>query len=146
MNFQDLNGRALSWGVGLYIALYVMHLFVLPLLIGKEAASSESQGLLFALNQILGLATCLVPGYLAGRMAGRQGYLHGGIVGGVSTVITALMAMLWAVMTNAHFYGLDTLPFWIMVNVFLGAVAGIYATNLEEPDNRNPARVRARDI
>lgn len=141
MNYEDLNGKALVRGVGLYLALYVVHLGLLPLLAGQEASSSDIRMVLYALNQFIGLVTCLAPGYLAGRVAGRQGFMHGGIVGGVSTVITALMAMLWAVMTGARFYGVDTLPFWVMVNVFLGAVAGIYATNLEESNDKPSEQV-----
>lgn len=141
MNYQDLNGKALIRGVVLYLTLYMLHLGLLPLLAGEKASSSDIRMVLYALNQFIGLVTCLAPGYLAGRVAGRQGFMHGGIVGGVSTVMTALLAMVWAVITGARFYGIDTLPFWVMVNVFLGAVAGIYATNLDESADKPSGEV-----
>jgi hypothetical protein len=133
---MTLDGKALLWGIAIYLALYILHIAVLPLLVGEAAAASENQGLLYLINQIMGLATCLVSGYVAARKAGHHGFVHGGIVGGVSTIITALMAMLWAIVTGARFYGLQTIPFWLVINGFLGAFAGVLATNMQEEEGR----------
>jgi len=127
-----IEGRALSWGISIYLLLYLLHILVLPLLVGERVAGSDNQGLLYAINQVLGLATCLVPGFIAARKAGHHGFMHGGIVGSVSTILTALLAMLWAIVAGSRFYGLETMPFWIVINGFLGAFAGLIATNMEE--------------
>ena len=131
---MEINGKALLWGIGIFVAIYVLHIALLPLLIGKEAAASENQGLLYAINQGLGLATCLVSGFVAAKKADHHGFVHGGIVGFVSTILTALMAMLWSIVTGAKFAGLATLPFWLVVNGFLCAFAGLLATNMIEDE------------
>lgn len=130
-----INGKALLWGIGIFIALYFFHISLLPTLVGKEAAEGDSQEILYFVSQALGLATCLVPGFVAGRMAGHHGFVHGGIVGAVSTVVTALLAMAWAIATGSRFFGLATLPFWLVINGFLGAFAGLIATNMAEDDS-----------
>lgn len=131
---MEINGKALLWGIGIFVAIYVLHIVLLPSLIGKEAAESENQGLLYAINQALGLATCLVSGFVAAKKADHHGFVHGGIVGFVSTILTALMAMLWSIVTGAKFAGLATLPFWLVVNGFLCAFAGLLATNMVEDE------------
>ncbi len=130
-----IEGKALIWGIAIFLGLYVVHVILLPALIGERAATGDYQGLLYGLNQLLGLATCLVSGFVAARKAGHHGFAHGGIVGAVSTVLTALMAMLWAIVTGAKFFGLETLPFWLMINGFLCAFAGLVATNMVEDEN-----------
>ena len=132
---MELNGKALGWGISIFLGLYVLHVAILPLLVGEQAATSDNQGLLYGVNQLLGLATCLVPGFVAAKKAGHHGFVHGGIVGSVSTVLTALLAMLWAVATGAKFFGLATLPFWLVINGFLCAFAGLLATNMVEDDS-----------
>lgn len=131
---MEINGKALLRGIGIFVAIYVLHIALLPSLIGKEAAESENQGLLYAINQGLGLATCLVSGFVAAKKADHHGFVHGGIVGFVSTILTALMAMLWSIVTGAKFAGLATLPFWLVVNGFLCAFAGLLATNMIEDE------------
>lgn len=131
---MEINGKALLRGIGIFVAIYVLHIALLPSLIGKEAAESENQGLLYAINQGLGLATCLVSGFVAAKKADHHGFVHGGIVGFVSTILTALMAMLWSIVTGAKFAGLATLPFWLVVNGFLCAFAGLLATNMVEDE------------
>jgi pheromone shutdown protein TraB len=125
----DIHGRALIRGIGLYLILYVLHLGVLPKLVGTQAVLGDSPGLLYGINQILGLATCLAPGFIAGKIAQKRGFLHGGLVGGISTILTALMAMVWSIVTGAQFLGLGTIPFWILVNGFLSALGGFLATS-----------------
>jgi len=51
---------------------------------------------------------------------------------GAAPILTALIAMLWAVITGARFSGLASIPFWVLTNAFLAAFAGIMATNLKE--------------
>lgn len=129
-----VNGRALLWGTAVFIGLYAVHLLLLPVLVGTEAGGKESDATLYGVHQFLGLATCLVSGFVAARIAGQRGFLHGGVVGIIGTFATAFAAMLWSIVTGAKFFGLATLPFWLMVNGFLGAFAGIVATNLKEGD------------
>jgi len=128
------NGRALLWGIGIFLGIYILHVILLPLLVGQEAAASEHQGILYGINQLLGLSTCLVSGFVAAKVAGHHGFVHGGIVGAVSTVLTALLAMFWAILTGAKFMGLATMPFWLVINGFLCAFAGLLATNMVEDE------------
>jgi len=131
---MTLEGKALIWGISIFLGIYFFHVALLPMLIGEQAAASENQGILYGVNQILGLATCLVSGFVAARKAGHHGFVHGGLVGGISTILTALSAMLWAILTGARFYGLETMPFWIVINAFLCAFAGLMATNMVEDE------------
>ena len=130
MMIDVIDGKALLRGILIFLALYLFHVALLPQLVGEKAATSDSQGLLYFVNQALGLATCLIPGYVAARMAGHHGFAHGGLVGAVSTILTALLAMLWAIVT-----GLAMLPFWLLINAFLCAFAGLVATSVAEDDS-----------
>ena len=132
---MQLNGRALLWGIGVFLGIYVLHVILLPLLVGQDAAASENRGLLYAINQLLGISTCLVSGFVAAKVAGHHGFVHGGTVGVLSTILTALLAMLWSILTGAKFFGLVTLPFWLVINGFLCAFAGLLATNMVEDDS-----------
>lgn len=129
---MELNGKALAWGIGLFMILYVVHIVLLPQLLGESAVTGDNAGILYTINQALGLGTCLIPGFIAAKKAGHHGFIHGGVVGGVSTVLTALLAMIWAIVTGGKFFGLETLPFWLVINAFLGAFAGLIATNMVE--------------
>lgn len=131
----NINGKALLWGIAIFLGLYIVHVVLLPILVGQNAADSDYKEVLYFVNQALGLATCLVSGFVAARVAGHHGFMHGGIVGGVSTILTALLAMLWAIVTGAKFFGLETLPFWLVINGFLCAFAGLMATNMVEDDS-----------
>jgi cyanate permease len=137
MFLSNLDPKALRLGLATFLGLYVLHLLVLPLLVGTEGDSKESSGTLYAIHQFLGLATCLVAGFVAGRIAGTKGFLHGGVIGAVGTLLTALGAMLWSVVTGAKFLGLGTIPFWIMVNGFLTAFGGFIATNTADSSDDN---------
>ena len=133
----SLNGRAILWGIGLFVLLYFVHVAVLPWLVGERAQGSDEQMVLYFISQALGILTCLAPGYVAAKMAGHHGFVHGGLVGGISTVVTALIAMVFAIATGNKFFGLATMPFWIVINGFLGAFAGIMATNLADEDGED---------
>ncbi len=137
MNIIPINGKALVWGIATFCTLYTLHVVVLPWLIGSQAAGSENRELLYGISQFMGLATCLGAGYVAAHKSGHHGFVHGGIVGAVSTVITALAAMVWAIITEAKFFGLETLPFWMVINGFLGAFAGLLRTNMVEDDSQH---------
>lgn len=130
----NLYGPAILKGIGLFLTLYFIHVVLLPQLVGESAATGDYQGLLYGINQLLGLATCMIPGFMAARMAGHHGFLHGMLVGGISTVLTALMAMLWSIITGAKFFGLEMFPFWLVMNGFLSAFAGLLATNMTESE------------
>lgn len=131
---MNINRKALLWGTGVFVVLYFIHLLLLPLLITAGQGGKEGSSALYAIHQFLGVATCLVSGFAAGRIAGEKGFLYGLGVGGLGTAVTALAAVLWSLMTGADFPFLATLPFWIVVNGFLGAFAGLVATHLGEED------------
>jgi fructose-specific phosphotransferase system IIC component len=131
---MNIDRKALLWGTGVFIALYVLHLLLLPLLVGTEQGGKASDSTLYGIHQFLGLATCLVSGFVAARVAGRNGFLHGFVVGSLGTVVTALAAVLWSLVAGAKFPVLGTLPFWLVVNGFLGAFAGLVASNLKEDE------------
>lgn len=133
----EINGRALLVGIGLFLSLYIIHIVLLPQLVGEQAAMGGNGGLLYGMNQALGLATCLVPGFVAAKIAGHHGFIHGGLVGAISTMLTVLLAMVWAIATGGKFFGLETFPFWLVVNIFLSAFAGLIATNMVESDEGN---------
>jgi hypothetical protein len=135
MTVKNLNGRALGVGVALYLGLYVAHLLLLPVLMSPGADGKPDTGL-YGLGQLLGLATCLLSGFFAGRIAGTQGFVHGLIVGAVGTVITALAALGWGAATGAGLPSVVTLPFWMTVNGFLSAVGGFAAVNVEQDENK----------
>ena len=130
-----IDGKALRGGIAIFLGFYIFHIILLPQLVGKDAATGDYRELLFYTNQALGLATCLVSGFVAARMAGHHGFMHGGIVGMVSTILTALLAMVWAIATGGKFFGLETLPFWLVINAFLCAFGGLVATNMVEDDS-----------
>ena len=129
-----INRKALLWGTGIFIVLYAIHLLLLPLLVGTEQGGKASDSTLYGIHQFLGLATCLVSGFVAARLAKQNGFLHGFIVGCLGTLVTALAAVLWSLATGAKFPILGTFPFWLLVNGFLSAFAGLMASNLKEEE------------
>lgn len=139
VSMLNLDGKALTFGLFLFLFLYILHVLLLPLMVGEQAAQSEYQGLLYGINQLLGISTCMFPGFVAGKKSGQQGFLHGGIVGGVGTILTALGAMLWSLITGAKFMGLGMLPFWLLINVFLSGFGGFIA-NSETQGDENASR------
>lgn len=124
---KKINLRAVVQGTLVFIALYCIHLLILPWL-SDAFTSGDRESLVFAIHQFLGLATCMVSGYVAAVIAGEKGFFYGLGVGALGTVISALAAVLWAVVMDAPFPTLVRLPFWVMVNGFLSAFAGLLAT------------------
>jgi hypothetical protein len=129
-----IHRKALLLGTGVFIVLYVIHLLLLPLLVGTEQGGKASDATLYGIHQFLGLMTCLVPGFVAARLAQQSGFLHGFVVGALGTLVTALAAVLWSLVAGAKFPILDTFPFWLLVNGFLSAFAGLVASNLNEEE------------
>jgi hypothetical protein len=129
-----INRKALFWGTGVFIVLYIIHLLLLPLLVGTEQGGKASDSTLYGIHQFLGLMTCLVPGFVAARLAKQSGFLHGFLVGGLGTFVTAAAAVLWSLLTGAKFPSLGTFPFWLLVNGFLSAFAGLVASNLKDEE------------
>jgi hypothetical protein len=130
-----IHSKALLWGTATFIALYALHLLLLPLLLGTEAGGKETDATLYGIHQFLGLATCLASGFVAAKKAGRLGFVHGLIVGIAGTVLSLVAAILWALATGAVLPAAQTLPFWMFVNGFLGGFAGLVATNMKEDDS-----------
>lgn len=129
-----VNQKAILWGVGVFSTLYVLHLLLLPLLVGTEDGGKSSDPVLYGIHQLLGLSTCLVGGFVAARIAGGLGFLHGLIVGMGGTLLSIVAATLWALVAGGSVPNAATLPFWMMVNGFLGAFGGLVAANLTEDD------------
>jgi putative membrane protein (TIGR04086 family) len=123
---MNLNPKALIVGTAVFAALYFIHLMILPLLM--KSLNSGGGELIFGVHQGLGLATCLLSGYIAARIAGRRGFMHGFNVAAIGTVLSALAAVLWSKLMDAPFPGLAMLPFWIFVNGSLAGFAGLFAT------------------
>lgn len=121
------NVRAVVQGTLVFIALYCVHLLILPW-VSEAFSKGDGESLVFAVHQFLGLATCLVSGYVAASIAGENGFFHGLGVGALGTVISALAAVVWSLTLGSPFPTLSRLPFWIMVNGFLAAFAGLLAT------------------
>ncbi|CAL1240158.1 hypothetical protein [Candidatus Methylocalor cossyra] len=120
-----VHRKALFWGTGTFVSLYFIHLLLLPVLVGTGRPSNS---FLYGVHQALGLATCLLAGFVAGRLAGEKGFWYGLAVAALGTALSALAAVLWSWATGARFPFLATLPFWMVVNGFLGAFAGLVAT------------------
>lgn len=125
---MNLNREALVKGTLVFLGLYTLHLISVPLLTRAFEGGWKSSAL-FGLSQIIGVATCLVAGYVAARIAGEKGFMYGFNVGALGTLITALGAIVFSFLFKVKFPLLDRLPFWLMVNGFLAAFGGIMTTN-----------------
>jgi hypothetical protein len=129
-----INRRAVVQGTLVFLALYCIHLLVLPM-VAESFAKGDNASVMFGVHQLLGLATCLVSGYVAGSIAGEKGFFYGLGVGAMGTLISALAAVIWSLTMGARFPELQRLPFWIMINGFLSAFAGLLATYTEDEGN-----------
>jgi hypothetical protein len=126
-----INRRAILQGMLVFIALYCIHLLVLPT-VAESFAKGDNASVMFGVHQFLGLATCLASGYVAGSIAGESGFFYGLGVGALGTLLSALAAVIWSMTMGSTFPELQRLPFWIMVNGFLSAFAGLLATYAED--------------
>jgi hypothetical protein len=140
---MKVNWRAVVQGTLVFIALYCVHLLVLPWL-ASSFAKGDYESIVFGLHQFLGLATCLASGYVAGAIAREKGFFYGLGVGGLGTLISAGAAVVWSLTMDAPFPTLERLPFWVMVNGFLSGFAGLLATYsddvVEKPSAASPNR------
>lgn len=132
---MKIDWRAVRWGIGVFVVLYVIHLLLLPLLIGTEGGGKESDPVLYGVHQFLGLGTCLGSGFVAAKIAGHHGFVHGLIIGAAGTFLSLAAAILWAVATTRPVPSLATVPFWLLINGFLTAFGGLIATNLTESED-----------
>lgn len=131
-----LNRRAVAWGTGVAVGLYTIHVLLLPVLV-ETGPGGSSNSILFGIHQMLGVATWLAGGYVAARMAGEKGFVYGFVVGVLGTILTALASIVWSLLTSAEFPIVVTLPFWILVNGFLAAFAGLLTTGtVSDPGGR----------
>lgn len=141
---MKVNLRAVLQGTLVFIALYCVHLLVLPW-VAQAFAKGDDASVMFGIHQFLGLATCLVSGYVAASIAGENGFFYGLGVGALGTLISAVAAVVWSLTMDAPFPVLARLPFWAMVNGFLAGFAGLLATYSEDagepqkkPDTDSP--------
>jgi putative membrane protein (TIGR04086 family) len=125
-----INRKAIYQGTLVFIVLYAVHLIAVPILL-SSIEDAKSSSVLWGIHQFLGIATCLIPGFIAGRIAGERGFFYGFNVGALGTVLSAVAALLWAVIAKSRLPSMATLPFWIMINGFLGAFAGFLATSID---------------
>jgi len=124
---KKINFRAVLSGTVVFLAIYCIHLLVLPML-AEAFAKGDKESWVFALHQFLGLATCLVSGYVAAVVAGEKGFFYGLGVGVLGTIISGVAAVLWSMTMDAPSPQLARMPFWAMINGFLAAFAGLLAT------------------
>jgi hypothetical protein len=93
---------------------------------------------MFAVSQMLGVATCFISGYVSARVAGERGFFYGFNVGALGTVLSALAAAAFSLATGAPLpgLGLRALPFWIFVNGSLAGFAGLVVMDMVEEGKR----------
>ncbi|MBM4201655.1 MAG: hypothetical protein FJ189_10265 [Gammaproteobacteria bacterium] len=135
---MNINVRAAVQGTLVFIALYCIHLLILPWL-SEAFAQGDAESIVFGVHQFLGLATCMASGYVAASIAGEKGFFYGLGVGALGTLISALAAVIWSLTMDSPFPPLARLPFWVMVNGFLAAFAGLLATYSDDVAEK-PAR------
>lgn len=128
---KKINLRAVISGTAAFLVLYCVHLMLLPML-AEAFAKGDKDSWVFGLHQFLGLATCLVSGYVAAVVAGEKGFFYGLGVGVLGTIISGLAAAAWSVTMHAPAPELARMPFWAMINGFLAAFAGLLATYADD--------------
>ena len=129
---NTVNPKAILIGTLVFAMIYAVHILILPLL--KNSLDMGEGGAMFAVSQMLGIATCFVSGYTAARIAGERGFFYGFNVGAIGTVLSALAAVAFSMVTGAKLPGLGliTLPYWIFVNGSLAGFAGLLVINMVE--------------
>jgi hypothetical protein len=133
---NNIKPRAIIGGTAVFALLYIIHVMILPLL--KNSLEIGEGGAMLAVSQMLGVATCFIPGYVSARISGERGFFYGFNVGALGTLISALAAVAWSMATGARLpgLGLSTLPFWIFVNGSLSGFAGLMVMNMIEEGKR----------
>ena len=133
---NNTNPKAILVGTAVYAFIYIVHIMILPLL--KNSLEMGEGEAMFAVSQMLGVATCFISGYVSARIAGQRGFFYGFNVGALGTVLSALAATAFSLATGARMpvLGLRTLPFWIFVNGSLAGFAGLLVINMVEEGKR----------
>jgi len=137
---NNINPKAILVGTAIYALIYCLHILILPLLRFKlEVGDGDA---MFAVSQMLGVATCFISGYASAVIAGERGFFYGFNVGALGTVLSALAAVAFSWYTGAKMpgSGLHTLPFWIFVNGSLAGFAGLLVIDMvaEGKREQNP--------
>lgn len=125
MNF---NRRAIIQGTLVFIGLYTLQILLIPLLAKFVEGGWKSVGL-SGFRQVLGIAICMVSGYVAARIAGERGFFHGFNVGAFGTLLTALAAVVFSFLFGIQTPFLESLPLWVVVHGFLAGVGGLLTVN-----------------
>jgi MFS family permease len=133
---NNINPKAIIVGTVVYALIYAVHILILPLL--KNSLDMGEGGAMFAVSQMLGVATCFISGYVSARIAGERGFFYGFNVGALGTVLSGLAAAAFSLLTGARMpmLGLRTLPFWIFVNGSLAGFAGLLVIDMVEEGKR----------
>ncbi len=133
---NNTNPKAIIIGTAVFALIYFIHIMILPLL--KSSLDMGEGDAMFAVSQMLGVATCFISGYVSARIAGERGFFYGFNVGALGTVLSALAAAAFSLLAGAKLpgMGLRTLPFWIFVNGSLAGFAGLLVTNMIEEGKR----------
>ncbi len=131
-----VNPKAIIIGTLVFAVLYAIHILILPLL--RNSLEMGEGGAMFAVSQMLGVATCFISGYTSARIAGERGFFYGFNVGALGTVLSALAALAFSMWTGAKLPGLGlvTLPYWIFVNGSLAGFGGLLVINMVEEGKR----------
>ncbi|MEI7868899.1 MAG: hypothetical protein WCI11_13490 [Candidatus Methylumidiphilus sp.] len=133
---NTVNPRAIFIGTAVFALIYAVHILILPLL--KNSLDMGEGGAMFAVSQMLGIATCFISGYTSARIAGERGFFYGFNVGAIGTVLSAFAALAFSMLTGAKLpgTGLATLPYWIFVNGSLAGFAGLLVINMVDEGKR----------
>ncbi len=133
---NNTNPKAIIIGTAVFALIYAIHIMILPLL--KNSLDMGDGDAMFAVSQMLGVATCFISGYVSARISGQRGFFYGFNVGALGTVLSALAAVAFSIAMGARMpgLGLRTLPFWIFVNGSLAGFAGLLVINMIEEGKR----------
>jgi hypothetical protein len=125
------NPKAILIGTAVFAFIYGIHVMILPLL--RDSLDSGEGTAMFFVSQMLGVATCFISGYVSARIAGEHGFFYGFNVGALGTLLSALAAVGFSMLTGAVLPGtsLRALPFWIFVNGSLAGFAGLLINTLD---------------
>lgn len=127
---NDINRKAIFQGTAVFAGLYALHLLIVPILVPVMEGGWKSHPL-FGISQIIGVLTCVAGGYVAGRVAGERGFFYGFNVGALGTVLSVIAAAAFSLITGSKLPPLWSLPIMLVINGFIGAVAGAVGTDFE---------------
>lgn len=133
---NNIKIKAIVIGTAVFAGFYTLHILIYPLMRFKLGSGDGSA--MFAVSQMLGVATCFISGYVAARIAGERGFFYGFNVGSLGTVLSALAAVTFAFITGAPLpgTGLQSLPFWLFVNGSLAGFAGLAVIDMVKEGER----------